>query len=231
MSNPDEPARNDIETVRRADGVWARGANRAWLQPLDDGIIRSALRSLLGFEGWLGTSGCRVTEELALEQGYVRADFAVFSPDSLHIFEIKSDRDRLYRLPDQARAYNRVADIVTLVVGWRHAVAALRQAPWWWEIWLADPLSADGIQFVPLRAADNNPSAQRPGLARLLSRRTALALLAEVGADRGVRSKPRNVVQDRVTAEVNIDRLRSSIYTYVKALDHSAAPLWPLDDG
>ena len=214
-----------IDAVREAKGIWASGADRARLSPLDDGSIRDALRSLLcAGEPIARDSDSHITEEFALDEGYVRADFVVISPAALHILEIKSDRDRLYRLPDQARAYNRVADIVTLVVGWRHAVAGLRQAPWWWEIWLADPLDEGGIQFVPLRAPDRNPCAERPGLARLLPRDTALAMLTEVGADRGARSKPRAVIQDRLVSAIGTERLRANVFTHLRARDRRAEP-------
>jgi hypothetical protein len=120
-------------------------------------------------------------------------------------------------LPDQTRAYGRAADVVTLIVGWRHAISALRQSPWWWEIWLADPLDDGGLQFVPLRGPSLNPVSERPGLARLLPRNLALDLLIEVGADRGTRSKSRAVIQDRVASAVTVDVVRARVHSHLKA--------------
>jgi hypothetical protein len=213
-----------LDVIRRGEGLWAEGVAEAWSAPLGDRDIRAPLRALLAGDAkdWFDGDVPCATEELLLEYGHVRADFALTCPTLIQLIEIKSDRDRLDRLPEQGHAYSRVADVVTLVVGWRHAVAAFRHAPWWWEVWLADPLPAKGVQFVPLRLPSPNPATDRPGLPRLLSRGAALALLAEVGADRGVRSKPRAALHDRLLAAAGPDLLRSRVHAHLKGRARAA---------
>lgn len=144
-----------------------------------------------------------VIEELPLRGGYVRADVAVLSPSKLHIYEIKSDRDRLDRLPEQLRLYEEVADRVTVIVGWRHAVKTLRSTPPSCGVWLAERGVRGTVRLVPLRADVQNTRVRARAVAALLPRDDALAFLTARGADAGVRSKPRDVLYDRIGVHVS----------------------------
>ena len=92
----------------------------------------------------------RVIEELGVLHGWNRIDIAILGR-KLHGYEIKSDRDTLDRLPQQVASYNQVFDLVTLVVGWRHAAAAMREAPRWWGITLAESNSPGAVRLSTLR--------------------------------------------------------------------------------
>ncbi len=208
--------------VRSGIGAWATGAARAWNNPLNDCTIRRALRTLLNYDH--SAARGRVLEELALNYGAVRADIVVSTADTLHIYEIKSDLDRLDRLPEQARVYAQTSDYATLVVGWRHAVAAMRQAPSWWEVWLAEWTESGGIQFVPLRPLRINPECHRPGLTRLLPRSDALSLLAVYQADRGVRTKPRAVIYGRLMEVVSLDVIRAHVHQHLRSRQPRVGP-------
>jgi hypothetical protein len=48
------------------------------------------------------------------------------------LYEIKSERDDLTRLPGQVAVYGQVLDRATLVVAERHCAAALTLIPDWW---------------------------------------------------------------------------------------------------
>lgn len=214
-----------VAAIRAGRGPAARGNVRP-PDPLTDADIRAALlgafdadgvrspRPTAGGAGWCeaGRDGAHddvfadvaaatlILEELPLRGGYVRVDVAVMTPGALHVYEIKSDRDRLDRLPEQMRLYNAVADRVTLIVGWPHAVAAMRRAPAWWEVWLAERGDGGAVALVPLREGGPNPEVCVRTVASLLSREAALSYLAELGADAGARSKPRDVLYARIDA-------------------------------
>ena len=74
-----------------------------------------------------------VVDELGLQHGRFRADIAVVN-GHLAGFEIKSDFDRLSRLPSQAEGYSSVFDQVTLILTDRHAAEAKNLIPDWWGL-------------------------------------------------------------------------------------------------
>lgn len=175
---------------------------------LTDADIRAALFASLAADGLLSRDDRRVTDsdnvsafvvqELPIRGGFVRADVVVVSPSAVHVYEIKSDRDRLDRLPEQVRTYSTVADYLTIVTGWNHAAEVLRVAPRWAEVWLAERTERGSVSFVPLRGRMRNPELQPRGLASLLSRDEALSLLTQMGAAVGFRSKPSGVLHERI---------------------------------
>ncbi|MGH7524035.1 MAG: sce7726 family protein [Gemmatimonadales bacterium] len=132
---------------------------------------------------------CLVLEEVECWRGYVRADYLCLAADTLSVIEIKSDRDSLRRFGEQVRVYSAVADRVTLIVGWRVAARALRAAPWWWDVVLAERLPTLDIQFVPLRDGAQNPSVAVDALAAMLPiddvRRLARSVSPSLGRLRG----------------------------------------------
>src|SRR5687767_12578014 len=69
-----------------------------------------------------------VVDELTICGAHARADVVVVN-GHLAAFEIKSDADRLHRLPAQVKHYGRVFDRATVVVAERHASAATRHVP------------------------------------------------------------------------------------------------------
>jgi hypothetical protein len=118
----------------------------------------------------------RVYEELGLEQGGARVDFALVS-DSLHAYELKSDLDKLSRLQNQIHAYNRVFDSITLVTGPLHLQAAMAATPSWWGVVLVSRGAGGGLCSRTVRDATPNPLQQAQSLAALLWKAEATALL------------------------------------------------------
>lgn len=203
---------SDDAPIRRTSAPNGRGASLWRLHPLGDPEIRVALRAAVAI---LEKNALSV-EEVPLGGGYVRADLIAVSGESIHVVEIKADRDRLHRLEEQGRVYGTFADRVTLVVGWRHAAAALRRAPHWWGVWLAErtePCNAGGftVALVPLREGLTNPNQKREAVADLLSRSDALALLQRLGADCGVRSKRRADISARLADASSQIELREAV--------------------
>lgn len=112
-------------------------------------------------------------------------------------YEIKSARDTLRRLPRQVEAYSRVLDFAALVVAESHLEAARPLTPSWWEI-LGVGGRAGALTLTRVRRGRRNPTIDPSALVQLLWGDEALALLAERGLDRGVRSKPRRVLWERL---------------------------------
>ncbi len=152
-----------------------------------------------------------ILEELGLRHGAARIDLAVVN-GILHGYEIKSDMDTLTRLPRQARTYNLIFDRATLVVGQRHEDKAIRIVPEWWGVLLANKGAMGDIQFFEIRMPRNNPSVDVLSVAKLLWREEALALLNEMGASDGVRSKPRAAIYARLAGVAHLDLVRARVH-------------------
>ena len=154
-------------------------------------------------------------EELGLCRGQVFVDVTVVN-GILHGYEIKSDRDSLRRLAGQASFYGGVLDRATLVVGPRHAAAAVAAVPSWWGILIAES-AGGGIHFQQVRRGQRNPSRDCRALVELLWLNRALELLAARNAVRGYRSKRRREVWDRVCELYDLDEVADAVRDLLKA--------------
>ena len=131
----------------------------------------------------------RIVEELGLCQGIARVDLAVVN-GAIHGYEIKSERDTLYRLPTQAQIYGQVLDYVTIVTARAHAAKVRRVIPEWWGIWAAESDQGE-IRLDAERDPLRNPEVNAFALAQLLWRDEALQALVDRGIAAGMRSKSR----------------------------------------
>jgi hypothetical protein len=176
----------------------------------NDKVIRAALKEELNAT-YKGESGTRIIEEMGITHGAARVDVAVVN-GVIHGYELKSDLDTLRRLPGQMRAYNSVLDLVTLIVGRQHVHDAINTVPEWWGITIAKAVGSGGaVSFCIIREPDENPSKDSVAIAGLLWRDEALHLLAEVGRDAGVRSKPRRVLYQRLAAIFDQPTLQTKV--------------------
>jgi len=171
----------------------------------NDRIIRTELRKFLEKElkQYRSESGhpADIFEELGVSHGKARIDFA-FVNGVMHGYEIKSDKDTLSRLFDQMNEYNAVFDKITLVIGQRHLLDAIHRIPEWWGITLARVDVNQKVSFYLIREAKNNQDEQVPvSIARMLWRAEALKILEERDEAKGIRSKSRGVIHERL-AEV-----------------------------
>jgi hypothetical protein len=162
---------------------------------MNDDHVRTTLKQelLAHYSNDLNTL---ILDELGLKHGATRIDIAVIST-TLHGYEIKSEKDTLKRLPDQARIYNSVLDRITLVVAYRHAYEAFQIIPEWWGVKLAH-MEPDGVVISDARDPGENPMLDVLAIAKLLWRDEAVAFLEEMGAVDGVRSKPRAAIYKRI---------------------------------
>jgi hypothetical protein len=161
--------------------------------------------------------GDKIVNEMGLCLGATRVDVAVIN-GSLHGYEIKSDRDKLVRLPTQVELYSKVLDFATIVCGPRYVEKIDGLVPGWWGI-----LEAGGAGRKPTliwrRERKRNPKCDALAIAQLLWRDEAAHALT--GRGERVRSREtRWHLWDRL-ADWPIDELQSCVRMQLKA-----RPLW-----
>ena len=185
----------------------------ALLRPSDK-TIRPVLRSHL-LQIHRNEPDTVIIDELGLRCGKVRLDVAVVN-GFFHGYEIKSDRDSLRRLSDQANVYNQVLDRATIVVGDRHIEEAIKIIPRWWEV-LRFKTKANEPSFEIIRSGHENSGRDPRTLVELLWLDDAMALLQKHGATRGLKGKPRRFVWDRICAEFDVLEIADAVRHRIKA--------------
>lgn len=168
-----------------------------------DRDVRCALHARLGPAHQ--DAGTLVVNELDL-CGAVRVDVAVVN-GALSGFEIKSARDTLRRLAGQVAVYSEVLDHVTLVAAERHLDEVQAVVPSWWSVYVACK-GDGGVRLEEIRPALTNPSPRAASIVQLLWRDEALNALEMRGLDRGVRSKPRQALWDRLVEQLPVTEIQ-----------------------
>lgn len=185
-------------------------ACRASLKPSGDRAVRTLLKHHLA-NAHPGTAMVFL-DELGLCQGDVRVDVAAVNGE-LSGFEIKSPADTLARWPKQRRIYSKVVDRAWLVAPEKTLAAA--QAPAWWGLMrIVETRDRLGLRVV--REAGVNPSPDPFSIACLLWRDEAITALEEFGLDRGVRTKRRRLIWQRLADQLPLDDLRRAVRAALK---------------
>lgn len=179
-----------------------------------DKTIRTVLGSFVRQEHPFAPEPLYV-EEFALFGGQTRADVAFFCNLS-HGYEIKGESDTLARLPGQVDAYNAVFERATLVSAPCHLTDAAAMIPDWWGIIKAEWTSGS-VVLTRIRESRPNPEPKSDAIAALLWRGEALRLLASLGLDTGVRTKPVSALVDRLAESVAPDRLAEYVRQALRA--------------
>lgn len=171
---------------------------------MNDLIIRKILRETLS-QSYAKDKDTLIVEELGLRHGTSRIDLAVIN-GTIQGYEIKSDIDTLRRLPSQIQTYNLIFDYITLVVGYRHAYAAMQLIPEWWGIEIAENVNSEKTVIYAFREANKNPAPDIYSVVKLLWREEAINILDKISTADGVRSKPRKFVYEKLigAAEENV---------------------------
>lgn len=198
------------------------------LRPMRDRDIRAALWDLLR-KNHAGDQDTLVLDELGICEGETRADVAVVN-GSLAAFEIKSDRDTLNRLPRQVEAYQRVFDVVTVIVGGRYVQRIIDVVPDGWGIIQAVPQDHH-VRLKSFREPKTNTEVDSFSLAQLLWRNEALALLEDRGLDRGLRSKPRRVLWQAIADHLSLAEVGEAVRAQLKTREGWRADPLPWLDG
>lgn len=196
-----------------AIGTGAIGPFPGGKATLSDAEIRAALATV-GCDSLAETD--LVLQEVACWRGYVRADYVCLGPKTLSVVEIKSDRDSLRRFDEQIRIYSAVADRVTLVVGWSLAAHALRAAPSWWDVVLAEREPTFDIRFVPLRDGGPNPCVMAEALVAMLPLDEVRHLASAAGGSIGRVRGP--ALRKAVANHLSRDALRTAVRDWLRRL-------------
>lgn len=156
-----------------------------------------------------------ILDELGLCQGASRVDIAVIN-GAITGYEIKSERDTLERLPFQVEIYSRTLDQVTIVGNGCHLEGIIRMVPGWWGI--KEALEEENqVQFVTHRPPGDNPEVDATAVVQLLWRDEALETLTELGLERGLLSKPREVLWSALVANLELEGLKTIVRERLKA--------------
>ncbi len=188
-------------------------------------FLRLRLRAMIS-----GDTNAFILEEFGLCQHEARIDLAVLNGEFVG-FEIKSDSDSLSRLARQEAVYSRILDRVILVVGQTHIERATTIVPAWWGIWQARTTGLD-MELVEVRPAGLNPALDCSALVRLLWRTESIEILKRHQIEKGVLSKPRKLLWQRLTEHLTSFELRSTVHEMLKkrlSLQQTVQP--ELNDG
>ncbi len=192
-------------------------------QTVRDREVRRALHQKVLMDHH-GDSNTLVLDELGLRHGTCRVDIAVVN-SFFHGYEIKSDADTLYRLPNQVSVYSLVFDRVTLVVGKTHIEKVNTAIPGWWGIKVVTVGPRGSINFETYRPVRMNPNIDPVALAELLWRSEAVRILQERGIPAGILRKPRAGLYQCLAETLSLEELRRVIRHYLKVRerwrDHS----------
>ena len=180
-------------------------ARKPELRRAKDPDVRALLKQYL--EALHTGTDTLVMEELGLCQGDVRIDVASVNGE-LSGFEIKSPSDTLARWPKQRRIYSKVVDRAWLVAPGPKLDAA-RAPDWWGQIAVFDLDDRIGLRIV--KPAARNPKLDPLSIAKLLWRDEAIDLLKKSGRARGVMTKSRRLVWERVIEAITLDQLRDAV--------------------
>ena len=178
-----------------------------------DADVRLAVRELLAVEH-ADDLDTRIVEEMGVWAGSVRVDIAVINGEFVG-YELKSDRDTLARLPQQAELYSRLFDRVYLVVGSKHSREAKKLIPKWWGVHVATSVGSK-VHLYQAREAKLNPKHDPLIIAQTLWRDEALSILTRRGLAAGWKSKTAVQLHSRLAEMLCLEDLRSEVRAVLK---------------
>lgn len=145
---------------------------------LDDKLIRSKILSHLQENNYLLKHNAVLIEELELCLGNARIDLAIINGIAKGI-EIKSNRDSLGRLSRQILIYNKIFDVMEIVVGKSHLSSVLKMVPDWWGVSLITIDSSNCLEYEKIRKSKINKMKDPLSVIQLLWKSEALNLLGK----------------------------------------------------
>lgn len=181
---------------------------------MKDKDIRAALLSnptkYLDFD-----SNSIIIQELGLCQGEARIDIAIIK-EEIHGYEIKSTRDNLSRLQDQAKIYNRTLDYITLIVSSNHLKKALDIVPSWWGVVRAE-CKEEKVSFSAIRSHRANPLLDPEAIIQLIWKEEAFNILQELKLHEGIKKKTKWMLWDRLIENLSINEIKKEVVTSLKS--------------
>ena|GEM_PF-388032 len=178
------------------------------MPPVTEEELRDFVRVAVADDGSDGQTAPLIVDEFVVgTEG--RIDLALVG-DALIGYELKSDLDTLRRLPQQMSSYSKVFDFCTLVVTDRHLGGARRALDPRWGLAVVRR-EAGKLTYKQIRKARPLRRTDAVALAGLLWRDEALHALDLLGAAAGLRSKPRDVLWERLAQVASQDELRAIV--------------------
>jgi hypothetical protein len=147
--------------------------------------------------------------EMGLCRGISRVDLAVIN-GVIHGYEIKSDVDNLRRLSSQIAIYEKYFSFLTVITTETHIRHLRSHLPKWIGITKAE-FHRGKISFIELRKAKKNSHIEKQMIVQLLWRQEALAVLENMGADKGVRSKNKDAIWSKLATLIDTKDLIAEI--------------------
>ncbi len=177
---------------------------------MNDPAIRSSYVQYLNFQSRdYDPKKDLLISEMGLCRGISRVDLAVVN-GVLHGYEIKSDLDTLNRLPSQLEMYEKYFSFLTVVTTDFHIKHLRKDLPKWVGITKAKDKNGV-IAFKILRKAKINKRVDKMMLVQLLWKQEALNILEKIGQDKGVRSKNKDAIWQRLAEVLDLNTLIAQI--------------------
>jgi hypothetical protein len=143
--------------------------------------------------------------EMGLSKGKNIVDLAVVN-GLLHGYEIKSDVDTLLRLPNQIEMYEKYFSYLTIVTTNKHLKEIRTFTPKWIGLITAQR-DENEIVFKSRRKPKLNKSVDKNMVVQLLWKEESLRILEIMQKDKGVRSKNKDVIADRLVQNIELKTL------------------------
>ncbi len=157
-----------------------------------------------------------VVDELGLKHGRCRADIAVIN-GYLNGFEIKSDRDSLFRLSEQVVTYGAVFDRITAIVAERHLSSVQEIVPDWWGLIVCFCGPRGAVKFWTKKKPSINRSVDPFSVAQLLWSHEAREILGKKAVSPRVLRQSRAVLYGCLTDLLSMPELRRTVRAYLMA--------------
>lgn len=142
---------------------------------IGDPDIRQLARPLIRRE----FPGCLLLDEIPLANGKVIADLFAFAGEQLHGFEIKSQKDRLNRLPLQIQLYGELFDRVTIFTTTNHLDLVRQAVPSWWGVYVAEWKQGLGLRNVQMGSLNPRATELSPMAVNALLRKSEIEELVK----------------------------------------------------
>ena len=180
-----------------------------------DKDIRKALgQHLVDSCRFIGSGISMIVDELDVCGGEARIDVVAIG-DEIVGYEIKSERDSLSRLTSQLAFYGDALPRLNIVVGSCHLNNIIESLPHWCGLYVAHE-NGDRIDIVRVRESDENPNIKKLALAQFLWRDEALKELSQRGLDKGLRTKPRQALWEKLAQELTLSQLLSAVAHWMR---------------
>lgn len=183
------------------------------MDKLKDPEIRSVLIDQLITE-YSNSAETLIINEMSVSQGISRVDVAVLN-GIMQGYEIKSESDKLVRLPLQVNEYNKVFERMTIVAADHYLEDVRKIIPSWWGIIKVS--NKKGIATLrTVKKGRRNPSLDPLALAQLLWRDEAIDLLKKRGLEKGILSKPKREIYRRIAESIKAEELKLEVNQFLK---------------